>query len=265
MAEASTAKSGQGWADVTAMILAGGLGTRLRQAVADRPKCLAAVNGRPFLAYQLDRLVAAGLTRACLCTGFLADQVEETFGDRYGPLALSYSRESEPLGTGGALRLAIDRVETPLALVLNGDSLCDCDLDELLKTSRRVQGQSSIVLVEVAAAESFGRVEWSEVDGSVQISSFHEKGQGGPGWINAGIYLLGREAVCSIQPHEAVSIEQAVFPRWAAEGSLWGCLTQGRFLDIGTPETYAAAAAYLQDTAVPNKDKPQIVSAAPRG
>jgi NDP-sugar pyrophosphorylase family protein len=249
MVEENTASALHGWSDVTALILAGGLGTRLRAAVADRPKCLADINGRPFLSYQLDRLAAVGISRVCLCTGFLGDQVKKTIGDRYGSLTISYSREGEPLGTGGAIRLAVEQIQTPFALVLNGDSLCDCDLNVLLENTIQVKGKSTIVLMEVADAESFGRVEWERAGGAAKILSFCEKGRAGPAWINAGIYLLGRDAIRAIAPHSAVSLEHEVFPGWVAEGLLWGCLARGRFLDIGTPETYAAAADYLCDSA----------------
>src|SRR5215210_9346159 len=98
--------------DVTAVILAGGLGTRLRSAVADRPKVMAEIHGRPFLAYLLDQLFAAGVGRVVLCTGYMGEQVSSFFGESYGPLRLTYSRESAPLGTGGALRLALPHLDS---------------------------------------------------------------------------------------------------------------------------------------------------------
>src|SRR5262245_29284658 len=112
--------------DIPALILVGGLGARLRSALTDRPKALAPVDGRPFLAFLLGQLPAAGIRRVVLCTGYRAHQVEETFGSRYGDLALTYSREETPLGTGGALRLAVPRMDAERFLVLNGDSYIDC-------------------------------------------------------------------------------------------------------------------------------------------
>src|SRR5690349_11866919 len=108
--------------DTTALILAGGLGTRLRSVVADVPKVLAPVHGRPFLACLLDQLADAGLTHAVLCTGYRADLVAAAFGTKYRNLTLDYSEETEPLGTGGALRLAIDRARSQTVLAMNGDS-----------------------------------------------------------------------------------------------------------------------------------------------
>src|SRR5687767_11942785 len=113
---------------ITAAILAGGFGSRLQSAVADRPKALAEVAGRPFLAWQLDWLASVGVRRAVICSGYLGDMVEQCFGKSHGNVALVYSRESEPLGTGGALRAALGSIDSGTTLVLNGDSLCDADL-----------------------------------------------------------------------------------------------------------------------------------------
>ena len=106
---------------VSVALLAGGLGTRLRSVVADRPKVLAEIRSQPFLTYLLDQVAAAGCRSVVLCTGYLGDQIESTFGKSYGPLRLIYSREQEPLGTAGALRFAITRFESDPVLVMNGD------------------------------------------------------------------------------------------------------------------------------------------------
>src|SRR5687767_8460671 len=113
---------------VTAAVLAGGLGSRLRPAVADRPKVLADVAGRPFLAYMLEQLAAAGMSRAVLLTGYRGDQVEAAFGPSFAGLRLAYSREPEPLDTAGALRYALPLLDRRTVLVLNGDSFCRLDL-----------------------------------------------------------------------------------------------------------------------------------------
>jgi NDP-sugar pyrophosphorylase family protein len=145
-------------ADVPAVILAGGLGTRLRRVVADRPKVLADVGGRPFLAILLDQLAGAGVRSAILCTGYLGEQVESQFGRSYGPLALRYSRETTPLGTGGALRLAASHVDSNVMLVLNGDSYCDADLPGFVAWHHSRNSRASIVLVRASDASRFGRV-----------------------------------------------------------------------------------------------------------
>src|SRR5690349_11400865 len=112
-------------ATTTAVILAGGVGSRLRSVVSDRPKVLAPIRNRPFLSYLLDTLEDAGLSEVVLCTGYMASLVEETFGPNYGRMRITYSRELTPLGTGGALRAALASIETHSVLVLNGDSYCE--------------------------------------------------------------------------------------------------------------------------------------------
>src|SRR5262245_11200483 len=118
---------------VDACLLVGGLGTRLRSVVPDRPKPLAVVAGRAFLSHVLDQLVAAGVRRAILCTGYRGEMIEASFGREYGPLKLEYSHEEAPLGTGGALLAALPMVKTETILAANGDSLCPADLRDLAR------------------------------------------------------------------------------------------------------------------------------------
>ncbi|MCY3023434.1 MAG: sugar phosphate nucleotidyltransferase [Planctomycetota bacterium] len=112
---------------VAAVILAGGLGTRLRAVVRAQPKVLAPVRGKPFLAYLLDQLCGAGIRTAVICSGYLGEQIEAAFGSAYGPVRVEYSREAAPLGTGGALRAAAPLLGDHPVLVLNGDSYCELD------------------------------------------------------------------------------------------------------------------------------------------
>ena len=233
----------------TALILSGGLGTRLRSVVADRPKVLALVAGQPYLAHLLDKLVKTGLRRVVLCTGYGADQVRAEFGARYRELDLEYSEEPEPLGTGGALRLALPQVESSTLLVLNGDSYCDADLrafwrfhhgqpDSPLSVASSDRHRGSLLLTNVANTRRFGSVT---IEAGGRIRQFREKGEAtGCGWISAGIYLLDRSLVEAIPPGRAVSLERELFPTWIA-GGLYGFATASAFIDIGTPESYAAA------------------------
>ncbi len=123
--------------NIDVVILTGGFGTRLRGVLNDRPKSLAVVQGRPFLAWGLDYLTAAGTRRAVLCTGFLGEMIQQEFGVQYGPMELCYSRETAPRGTGGALLDALPLVQSPTFLALNGDSLCLASLDEFVAEHRR--------------------------------------------------------------------------------------------------------------------------------
>jgi len=233
--------------DVTAVILAGGAGTRLRTVVSDRQKVIAEVNGRPFLAYLLDQLAAAGIGRTVLCTGHLAEQVQAALGERWGGMAVEYSRESSPLGTGGALRLAASRVTTRDVLALNGDSYCDVDLSDVLADYRSHARHPLLVLSHQDDTSRFGRVDIGPDD---SITAFREKEEGGgPGWINAGVYVVTRERLLAIPSDRPVSLERELFPAWL--GTLRGHTCRGVFLDIGTPEAYGRAAGFFASLPVP--------------
>lgn len=230
--------------EVPAVILAGGLGTRLRGVLADRPKVLAPVAGRPFLSYLLDQLQTAGLRRAVICSGYLGEQLEAAFGDRFGALSLTYSREPAPLGTGGALRLATLHLQSELALVLNGDSFVDGSLTDFLAWHRAQACPGSLLLTWVPDTGRFGTVA---VNAAGRIVAFREKeGLAQPGWINAGVYLLSRRLCESLPADRPVSLEREAFPNWLADG-LGGFTCRAAFLDIGTPESLARAEAFFTD------------------
>jgi NDP-sugar pyrophosphorylase family protein len=228
--------------NMTAVILAGGLGTRLKSVVADRPKVLAEVHGRPFLAYLLDRLAAAAVRRTVLCTGHLGEQIHERFGAKFGNMTLIYSQESAPLGTAGALRLALSAVESPSALVLNGDSYCDVDLRAFADHHDALGSEATLVLARVPDSARFGQVDFEP---DHRIRAFLEKGaRPGAGWINAGVYLIARAAAETIPAGRAVSLEREVFPAWIGR-RFYAFPSEGRFLDIGTPESYRQAEAFF--------------------
>ena len=226
----------------TAAILAGGLGTRLRSVVVDRPKVLAPVGGRPFLSRLLDQLGAAGLGSVVLCTGHLGEQVEAAFGEAYHGMPLSYSRESTPLGTGGALRCALPLLESDPVLVLNGDSYCRTNLQEFWQDHSTSGAGASMVVTSVPDVSRFGSVAMS---GDRRVLRFDEKAAvSGEGWINAGIYLVGRHLLEEIPAGRPVSLEREMFPRWLNAPVRAYC-SEGPFLDIGTPRSYAAAERFF--------------------
>lgn len=228
---------------LTAVILAGGLGTRLRSAVADRPKVLAEVNGRPFLAYILDQLVDAGIPEVVLCTGYLGEQIEGAFGKIYRGCRITYSREQRQLGTGGALRLALEFLDSDPVLVLNGDSFCDTDLNLFLKIHRESGTTASILLAQVPDVSRYGSVE---CDMRGHITRFEEKGgMQGSGMINAGVYLLDRDVIEGICVNAEVSLERDLFPLLVGKG-LVGIKLVRRFIDIGVPSDYLAASTFFE-------------------
>jgi NDP-sugar pyrophosphorylase family protein len=233
---------GCGLSSTTAIVLAGGLGTRLRAVVGDRPKVLALVGGRPFLSYLLDQIAAAGIERTVLCTGYRGDLVRDAFGDRYGAMRLEYSLEDAPAGTAGALRLAAPRVASSEVLVLNGDSYCRVDLLDLWDWHHVRPAHATLVLTSVADGRRFGRVEFG---GDGRVLRFSEKSEApGPCWINGGIYLLHAALLSRIPAGRSVSLESEIFPRWLGRG-LYGYPSFGGFIDIGTPESFSAADAFV--------------------
>jgi D-glycero-alpha-D-manno-heptose 1-phosphate guanylyltransferase len=229
--------------ELTGVILAGGLGTRLRSVLGNRPKVLAPIGSRPFVTRLLLQLAQTGIERTVLLIGHGGKQVREELGDSHAGMGLDYSEETHPLGTAGALRLAVSRIETPHLLLMNGDSYCGIDLRRFTAFHARRSADLSIVLVQAADARRFGQVE-AQADGT--IIRFSEKGTCGPGWINAGIYMFRRDFVFEIPRDRAVSLEQEVIPAAVFRKRVVGFKTPAPFVDIGTPESYAEAAAFFE-------------------
>ena len=227
-----------------ALILAGGLGTRLASVVTDRAKPVADVDGRPFLAFTLAHLATLPeVKRVILCVGHLAHSVEAAFGARFGRLPLAYSREERPLGTGGALRLAAARmnVRAP-ALALNGDTWFPVSLERLVGFHRRERPDVTMAVARVADSARYGAVRIA----GARITAFEEKGKTGPGWINGGIYVLGKKGLDRLgRSPEGFSLERDLLPDLAAAGDLAAYRARGRFIDIGVPEDYARARRLL--------------------
>lgn len=227
---------------VTAAILAGGLGTRLSPIISDRPKVLAEVGARPFLAYVLDQLSSAGVRKTVICTGYLGEQVEAAFGRSYGDMKLFYSRELSPLGTAGALRLAVPFFDSEIVAVLNGDSFCHIDLRDFFAWHLERKAMATLVLVQTEESGRYGRVR---VNADGIVMGFEEKSGGSDrGWISAGIYLLASSLIEALPEKRAVSLEREVFPAWIGK-RFYGYRSHGRFLDIGTPEAYATAGRFF--------------------
>jgi D-glycero-alpha-D-manno-heptose 1-phosphate guanylyltransferase len=233
--------------DVTAAILAGGLGSRLRPVVRDRPKVLAPVLDRPYLTYLLDRLADVSVRRVVLLTGYLADQVRGALGESYRGMRLVYSVEPAPLGTGGALQRALPYLDSQRILVMNGDSWCDVSLVDFDACHRRRAARLSMVISPCADGARFGQVQ---VAANGRVLRFAEKRATGGGWINAGIYLVERGLIEEIPEELPLSLERDLLPEWLARGErVHGHCCTGRFIDIGTPESYAEAASFFHGPA----------------
>lgn len=220
-----------------AIVLAGGFGTRLRTVVSDVPKPLAPVAGRPFLAWLLDRLSGQGIRRVVLATGYLAEQVEDAFGARWAGMEIAYSVETKPLGTGGALRQAAAQLQGDAVHVLNGDTWLDYKSSALEAAARRAGRSVAIALARVDDLSRYGAVEVS--DGLATV--FREKGETGPGWINAGCYYFTSPALDALPRKPAFSLEQEVLQPLAIAREVVAFTDTSGFIDIGVPEDYARA------------------------
>jgi len=229
---------------ITVAILAGGLGTRLRTAISDRPKVLAPVKGRPFITYLLDYLYALSVRHVVLLTGYLGEMVKDALGLRWKDMEISYSKEELPLDTGGAIRKALPFLGNSPVLVLNGDSFCPIDIDPFLSMHTKVNSSATILLTYVQDISRYGRVRLHS-DGS--IVDFLEKSPNPiSGWINAGVYFLNKNIINEINPNKKVSLERDVFPRLVGKG-LHGYKCPAPFIDIGLPETYHQAEGFIAD------------------
>jgi len=222
---------------VQAIVLAGGLGTRLRGVVPDLPKPLAPVNGRPFLAIVLEQLRAQGFASAVLSVGYRHELIRQAFGDRFGGLAIAYAMEDRPLGTGGAIRLAARQCNEADVFVLNGDSYADLDFVDMQARHCEAGVPLTVCAVEVPDATRYGRVLVKDS----RITGFAEKGAAGPGLINAGIYLMRTNLLEARDLPQVFSFERDILEVRLGDLRPLAYATRGRFIDIGVPEDYARA------------------------
>jgi D-glycero-alpha-D-manno-heptose 1-phosphate guanylyltransferase len=223
-----------------AIVLAGGLGTRLRSTVPDRPKVMAPVCGRPFLEILLTSLAAKGCGRAVLSLGYLADRIQDHFGPLFAGIELAYEVESTPLGTGGALRRALVRCNADHVLVLNGDTYLDLEIEKV--ESRWQQSRHPILIArQVEDTFRYGRL----VTAGEQLVGFTEKGIPGCGLINAGHYVLPQDIARFFPPTEAFSLESDFLAKAADACPFEVFTTRGQFIDIGVPEDYRRAQSEL--------------------
>lgn len=220
---------------LNAMILVGGLGTRLRSVVGDRPKPMALVMGVPFLEILLRSLYSKGVSRFVLLTGFMSDFVERHFLALNNEFDVTFSIEHEPLGTGGAVRHALNYATDPTLLV-NGDTFLDADLERLMDFHVAAKADATLSLLNVPDISRYGSVEVNDLG---EITAFLEKKNGPPcqGLINGGVSLLSREFIEHL-PETAFSMERDIFPALVGTGKLYGCRQDADFFDIGTPESY---------------------------
>jgi D-glycero-alpha-D-manno-heptose 1-phosphate guanylyltransferase len=224
----------------TAVILAGGFGTRLQKVVNDVPKPMAPINKEPFLNYQLRYLKQQGIKKVILSTGYLAHVIKDFYKNSFEGLSVSYAHETEPLGTGGAIRFAMEQCEEEQVVVLNGDSFFDISLKDLFHFHLKQEANVSLALREVANAARYGLIELNQEN---RITAFREKsGLEMPGLINAGVYILSKSTYFLNTPAgQAFSIEEQFFKTHLSKLRFCGLKQNGYFIDIGIPEDYERA------------------------
>lgn len=219
-----------------AILLAGGLGTRLKSVVDDRPKPMALISGRPFMEYVVRELTKYGVREITFAVGYKGTMVEEHFGDgsKFGIIA-HYAYEEELLGTAGAIKNAGRFMTEQEFLVLNADTFYQIDYHRLFALKERQQFELALVLREVTDVSRYGRAVLKDN----RLIGFNEKSQAAcPGTINGGIYLMNRELLAEIPPGK-VSLENEMIPGWLNAGRrLGGIVNDGYFIDIGIPGDY---------------------------
>lgn len=227
-----------------AIILVGGLGTRLRALFPDRPKALVPVAGRPFIAWLIDRLREQGITRIHLAAGYRADQLVTWRNEQPANAELTVSIEPEPLGTAGGLRFAAAHVRGDYLLVINGDSfLPGLNIADWARQGVDPAAWATLAVTHIEKAGRYGTVEF-QADG--RLTAFLEKADREAGWVNGGVYWMQRRVLDLIPGTGASSLETGVFPRLVAEGKLRAHRVNPPLLDMGTPEGLAAMEAFLQ-------------------
>jgi len=216
------------------IILAGGMGTRLRNIVSDVPKPMAPVAGKPFMEYIILALAAQGFREIIACVGYKKEIIQSYFKDgaRWG-VSIAYSEEDVPLGTGGALREALKMVNMGDCMVLNGDTFNRLQFQDMINFHTSRNAFLTIGLMNRRNVQRYGSVKTS---GSGEITGFLEKNVHGSGYINRGVYIVS-QAVLNRMPADAFSLESDLFPGLIGFG-FFGFRTEGFFVDIGIPSTY---------------------------
>ena len=217
-----------------AIILAGGMGSRLRDVVTDIPKPMAPVGGKPFLEYIIAMLAGRRFRHIILSVGYRKEIIESYFenGSRWG-VDISYSGEDAPLGTGGSVREALRTADEPYSLILNGDTFNDLDFGEM---EVHHLSRKRLVTIGLIHRDDAGRYGSIRLNHTSDIAGFSEKSGSGPGYVNRGVYIMDR-AVLDRMPSGRFSLEEDLFPELVAAG-MTGFISRGFFIDMGIPAAY---------------------------
>jgi D-glycero-alpha-D-manno-heptose 1-phosphate guanylyltransferase len=225
-----------------AIILAGGLGTRLRTEVPDRPKCMALVSGRPFIAYLIEYFQKNGVEKFILSLGYKHEVVVEYIRSQFPDDDIRFSIEDEPLGTGGAIKLACGMTSSTSVLVLNGDTYFRVDPLELAAFHQKKEAHCTLALKPMTEFDRYGVVV---VDDDQAVCRFEEKRHYSFGLINGGVYMLQREPFLREELPRKFSFEKDYVEYFYDKRPLYGLIQEGYFVDIGIPEDYRRAQTEL--------------------
>ncbi len=236
-----------------AIILAGGFGTRLQSVVSDVPKPMAPINSIPFLDFQFKYLKHFGVKHVVLSVGHLAEKIQDHYKDSFNGIKISYAKELIPMGTGGGIRLALEKCEGKQVLVLNGDSFFDVDLNDLYNSHYAHESDFSIAVRKVEDAARYGTIGLGkfflpgrntyENKNFFKVEAFQEKSEKHEaGIINGGIYILNKKQFFKrTKEAHTFSIEKDFFEKQTQKLDIGAYLSDGYFIDIGIPEDYKKA------------------------
>ena len=225
------------------VVLCGGLGTRLRTVVSDRPKSMADFCGRPFLDILLDYFKGFGFRRIILCVGYRAEAIKSHYANRFSDMEILFSEEKAPLGTGGAIKNAEHLIKSNPFCVANGDSFCSIQMDQFLSFHSDKKATISIAVSSVGKTKDYGAVC---LDHDSQVLSFDEKKESQEkAAVNAGVYIFEKKILFEMHKGDIFSLEKDLFTRVCGKG-LYGFFVDSPVIDIGTPERYAYASNHLK-------------------
>jgi D-glycero-alpha-D-manno-heptose 1-phosphate guanylyltransferase len=224
------------------IILAGGLGTRLRSEVPDLPKCMAPVNGKPFINFVMDYFLSQKIEKFIFALGYKSELLQNHLIAKYAKYTLQFSLEEEPLGTGGAIQLACRRASKENVFITNGDTLFKVETEMLAKTHLQTNAECTLALKPMENFDRFGAVE---IDDNSCIESFQEKKHYGKGLINGGFYALNVESFLHKNFGNKFSFEKDYLERFISQKKLFASVQDAYFIDMGIPEDYRRAAVEL--------------------
>ena len=229
--------------DISALLLSGGKGTRLKSVLKDLQKTMVEINGEPFINKILDQLNKSKISNVVVCLGYKGSQFKVKYGNKFKATNLVYSQEEYPLGTGGALRLGLEKTKSKWILALNGDSYLNISLDDFVNASKKFGSNISICSVRVDNISRYGSLN---VSNNVVLNFQEKSNLNKSGYINAGIYLFKRDYLLKIPKNLKFSIEKDFFPNSLSE-KIYCYTSKESFIDIGTPKSLKQAEHFFDN------------------